>query len=216
VKFLTDFADQAVVLPLVLAIAVALALQGWRRGAVVWLLTVAATFTTMLLLKFAFLACTPVLGPLDIRSPSGHVAGAAIIGGGLAAVLTRRPPLVLPTAALAALVIGISRLWLGAHSLPEVLLGGAVGLGGVALLQRLAGRPPRLWPVPLAATVVVVAIAFHGLHLPAEAAIRHTAIRAAYFIPACRPKPAYSAFADRSARLIPARGIPDRPAPPAN
>ena len=36
-RFLTDFADLAVVLPVVLAIAIVLVLQGWRRGALVWL-----------------------------------------------------------------------------------------------------------------------------------------------------------------------------------
>jgi hypothetical protein len=39
-------ADQ--ILPLVLATAIALAAQGWRRGALVWLIVVAATFATML------------------------------------------------------------------------------------------------------------------------------------------------------------------------
>src|SRR5690349_19218340 len=51
VRFLTDFADQAVIMPLVLAVAVALALQGWRRGAFVWLAVVAVTFIVMLMLK---------------------------------------------------------------------------------------------------------------------------------------------------------------------
>ena len=33
-RYLTDFADQAVILPLVFATAIALALQGWRRGGI--------------------------------------------------------------------------------------------------------------------------------------------------------------------------------------
>ena len=40
--FLTDFADQAVVLPLVLVLALVLAAQGWRRGAAAWLVAVGA------------------------------------------------------------------------------------------------------------------------------------------------------------------------------
>ena len=44
--FLTDFADQAVVLPLVLVLVLVLALvlaaQGWRRGAAAWLVAVGA------------------------------------------------------------------------------------------------------------------------------------------------------------------------------
>ena len=186
VTYLTDFADQAVILPLVLATAVALAVQGWRRGAVVWLVVVGATFVTMLVLKLMFLSCSPLFGPMDVHSPSGHVAAATVVAGGLAAMLTRRRASILPAALVAAVVIGISRLVLGMHSLPEVIVGALVGLTGAAALLRFAGAPPRLRTAPLVAVIVVVAILFHGLHLPAEAAIRHTAFRAAQYIPACR------------------------------
>jgi membrane-associated phospholipid phosphatase len=188
-RFLTDFADQALILPLVLAVSIALAAQGWRRGAIVWLAVVGSTFGIMLFLKIAFLACSPVFGPMDIRSPSGHVAAATVVAGGLASLLTRRVTSMLPIALLAALIIGISRLVLGAHSLPEVALGALVGLAGAATLLRLAGPPPPLKPLPLVLAIGVVAMIFHGLHLPAEAAIRHTAWRAAKLIDACRPAP---------------------------
>lgn len=187
VRFLTDFADQAVILPLVLAVAIALASQGWRRGALVWLCMVGATFALMLALKVAFLACTPLFGPMDIRSPSGHVAAATVVAGGLAALLTGRRASILPVAAFAAVIIGISRLILGVHSLPEVALGAMVGLGGAAGLMHLAGPSPRLKLAPLVAVIVLVAALFHGLHLPAEAAIRHTALSAARYFDACQP-----------------------------
>jgi membrane-associated phospholipid phosphatase len=186
VRFLTDFADQAVILPMVLAIAVALAVQGWRRGAIAWLAVVTATFSIMVALKLTFLACWPLFGPMDIRSPSGHVAAATVVVGGLAGMLTRRSSGVVPAAVLAACIIGLSRLWLGMHSFPEVVLGAAVGLTGAVMLSRLAGRPPVLRPLPLMLTVVLVAVLFHGLHVPAEAAIRHTAWRLGRFIPAFR------------------------------
>jgi membrane-associated phospholipid phosphatase len=186
VRFLTDFADQAVILPMVLAVAIALAVQGWRRGAYAWLAAVAVTFAAMMVLKLTFLSCSPVFGPMDIHSPSGHVAAATVVAGGLAGMLTRRSSGLLPAAILAAVVIGFSRLWLGAHSLPEVVLGATVGLSGALALSRLAGRPPALRPVPLVLTIALVAVLFHGLHMPAEAAIRHTALRIGHFIPACR------------------------------
>jgi hypothetical protein len=182
VRYLTDFADQAVILPLVLAVAVALAVQGWRRGAFVWLIVVAATFLATLTFKLMFLACSPLFGPMDVHSPSGHVAAATVVTGGLAAMLTRRRTNILPAAVLAAVVIGISRVVLGMHSLPEVIVGALIGL---------AGPPPRLRVAPLIAVIVVVAAVFHGLHLPAEAAIRHTAFRAAQYIPACRGTPEF-------------------------
>ena len=188
--FLTDFADQAVMLPLVLAVAIALAVQGWRRGAAVWLVVVFATFSLMLFLKLAFLACSPLFGPADLRSPSGHVAAATVVAGGLATLLTRRRISILPIAALAGLVIGVSRLVLGMHSLPEVALGALVGLAGAAALLALAGSPPTLRPGRLVAVVLIVGALFHGLHLPAEAAIRHTAFRAARMLEVCQPESA--------------------------
>jgi membrane-associated phospholipid phosphatase len=191
VRYLTDFADQAVIIPLVLAVAVALAAQGWRRGALVWLLVVTGTFLATVIFKLMFLACSPLFGPIDVHSPSGHVAAATVVSGGLAAMLTRRRATILPAAVLAAIVIGISRLVLGMHSLPEVVVGALIGLVGAVALLRLAGRPPRLRITPLVVLIVVVAAVFHGLHLPAEAAIRHTAFRAAQFIPACRGTPVF-------------------------
>jgi membrane-associated phospholipid phosphatase len=191
VRYLTDFADQAVILPLVLATAVALAVQGWRRGALVWLMVVAATFAATLTLKLAFLSCSPFFGPMDVHSPSGHVAAATVVAGGLAAMLSRRRASILPAAVVAAIVIGVSRLVLGLHSFPEVVLGALIGLAGAAALLRFAGPPPRLRVAPLVAIIVVVAALFHGLHLPAEAAIRHTALRVAQYIPACRGTPQF-------------------------
>jgi membrane-associated phospholipid phosphatase len=191
VRYLTDFADQAVILPLVLATAFALAVQGWRRGALIWLIVVAATFAATLALKLVFLSCSPLFGPIDVHSPSGHVAAATVVAGGLAAMLSRRRVSILPAAMLAAIVVGVSRLVLGLHSLPEVVIGALIGLTGAAALLRFAGAPPRLKIAPLITIIVVVAALFHGLHLPAEAAIRHTAFRAAQFIPACRGTPQF-------------------------
>jgi len=194
-RFLTDFADQAVVLPVVLAVAIVLTLQGWRRGALVWLGVVGATFLTMLVLKLVFLSCPPVAGPIDIHSPSGHVAAATVVAGGLAALLSRRRVSILPVAVLAAVVIGISRLVLGSHSLPEVAVGAIVGLIGATVLLTLAGPPPTLRSGRLFAIVIIVAFVFHGLHLPAEAAIRHVAFGAEHLLAVCRPDGPLPSFA---------------------
>lgn len=184
-QYLTDFADQAVVLPVVVAIAVALVAQGWRRGAVAWVVVVVATFAVMLALKLVFLACWPVFWPMDVRSPSGHVAAASVVAGGMALLLLRRHLGILPVAALAGVVIGISRLILHVHSLPEVVLGAAAGLAGTAVLVRLAGPVPRLQAKPLIAAALLTAFVFHGLHMPAEAEIRFAAHRAARLFDVC-------------------------------
>jgi len=190
VHFLTDFADQAVILPMVLAVSGVLAAQGWRRGAAAWLAALAGTFASMLALKLAFLACSPVFGPADMHSPSGHVAAATVVAGGLAALLLRGRASVLPVAALAGAVIGVSRVALGMHSVPEVVLGALVGLAGAAVLAWLAGPPPPGLRIGrLVGVVGLVAVLFHGVHLPAEAAIRQTALNAARFVAACQTAP---------------------------
>ena len=177
VKFLTDFADEAVVLPLALAVGVALLALGWRRGAMAWVLTVAGTLAAVLVLKLAGWACGPPLS----RTPSGHAAGAAVVCGGLALVLVRRDlphrvPLIM--AALAAAVVGGSRLPLEFHSLPEILLGGAVGVAGASLLVRLAGPPPKgLRAGWVGAVVVAVLVLFYGTSLPAESVVGGLALR---------------------------------------
>jgi membrane-associated phospholipid phosphatase len=187
VTFITDLADQAVILPVVLAISIALLVQGWRRGAAAWAATVVATFAAMLVLKLTFLACSHSFGTPDIQTPSGHVAAATVVTGGLAALLLRRRASVLPVAILAAVVVGVSRLVLGAHSLPEVVLGAMVGLAGALSLPLLAGQPPLGLDVRRIAIIVVgIVVLFHGLHFPAEAHIRATAYRVAHMLSICQ------------------------------
>jgi len=182
-RFITDFADQAVMLPVVAAIGIALLAQGWRRGAAVWVGAAAGTFAVMLLLKVVFIAC-PVS---DLRTPSGHVAAATVVAGGLAALLLRRPRPALFVAVVAAVVIGISRLALGAHSTTEVAVGAGVGLAGALTLIGLAGSPPETLSARRTAVVaLLVALVFHGLHLPAEAHIRSTAWRISQMLGVCQ------------------------------
>ena len=181
--FLTDFADQAVILPVVLAIGIALFAQGWRRGAAVWAGSILATFGVMMGLKLVLIPC----GSAAFHTPSGHVAAATVVTGGLAAMLRRRRGIVMPVALLAAVLIGVSRLVLGLHSWPEVTLGALVGMAGARAMERAAGPPPpgidarRLLIIALA-----VAVVFHGLHLPAEGHIGGTALRLARLLAVCQ------------------------------
>ena len=185
--FLTDFADQAVILPLAIAIGVALLSQGWRRGAAAWVAAIIATLAAMLALKVLFLACWETFGTTDVRTPSGHVAAATVVAGGLAALLLRWRHAALPVAALAATVIGLSRFALGMHSAEEVAIGAGVGLVGAWTLLLLAGRPPpELDGRRIAVIALAVALLFHGLHLPAEAHIRGTAWRLAHMLSVCQ------------------------------
>lgn len=199
-KFLTDFGDQAVVLPLTAVVAIMLLALGWWRGAVGWFVAVFGTFATVLSLKIIFYACHSELPHLGIRSPSGHTASATVVYGGLLALLGvrgvgetirhvgRHLLLILLAALLLALIFGFSRVDLGAHTVPDVLVGGAVGILGAILLVLMAGSAPngfRRWP--LAAVVLIVAIFLHGRELHAEETIQRMAITYWWpFIASCR------------------------------
>jgi membrane-associated phospholipid phosphatase len=185
-NFLTDFADQAVVLPVAAAVALVLAAQGWRRGALAWIAVVAMTLGVILLMKVGFLACAPVFHPWELRSPSGHTAAASVVAGGMVALIAGRLRAVLCVALLAAVLIGSSRLELGFHSPPEVVIGALTGVAGAALLSFLAGPPPSRRPVSLLVVAFVVAMLLHGMRLPAEAAIWRFSQGALDFVPACR------------------------------
>jgi len=184
--FVTDFADQAVILPLVAVIAAILAIQGWYRGALAWLLAIAGTFGMVFVLKLGFLACPPLFGAAGLSSPSGHAAAATVVTGGLVALLTSRLTIIVPVTLLVGAVIGYTRLALGVHSLPEVGLAVAIGLMGVFVLARLAGVPPDLRLLPIGVAIVVVVVLLHGARLPAEGAIRSLAHQIPGFLPACR------------------------------
>ncbi len=192
---LTDFADQAVILPLAAGVLATLLLLGWRRAALAWCVVIGGMLLTMLGLKLVFAACVAGIGPdgreHGLANPSGHTAAAAAVYGGAVGLLARGTLLRrLPggrmsglweaglAAVLLAGLIGTSRVWLGMHTVPDVMAGGLIGIASAVLLARLAGPPPlpparrRLLLAPL----VAVPLLLHGLHLNAEPRI-HAAAR---------------------------------------
>lgn len=184
---LTDFADQAVILPLTLAVALVLAAQGWRRGTIAWSLVVPGALAALLVLKLASYACGHLWPESGVHSPSGHAGSAAVAYAGLGVMLGLRWAAV-PLAAVVALGIGASRLALGVHTLGDVVVGGMVGIAAAAVLAALAGpRPAGLARWPVAAAAAVILVLFHGQRVRAEDGIRGAAaayIRAA--LPLCR------------------------------
>ena len=177
VGFVTDFADQAVILPLAVGTAVVLALAGWWRGAIVWSLAVGGTLAAMAVLKLASSACGHLLPISGLHSPSGHTAAAGAVYGGLLAIGAERVSgharWTLACALSLAVVIGLSRLALGVHTVTEVVVGGMVGLCGALVLAWQGGLPPPgLRLAPMAILALAVMAAFHGLHLPVESELR--------------------------------------------
>ena len=183
--FLSDFADLGLVLPLAVSVALSLAAVGRRRQALAWSLAVAGTLGTMLLLKVSMFAFVhPATALVDgLANPSGHTAAGAVVYAGLLALLGERfapkVPLALLSGAAFGLLFGLTRLVVGVHTLPEVLVGGAVGLAGALALAKLAGprRPgaSARGHAVVAAVALLAVLAFHGHRLNAEAELHRIA-----------------------------------------
>jgi membrane-associated phospholipid phosphatase len=194
-NFLTDFADQAVVLPLAVTICLALAVAGWRRAALAWAVVVPATLLAVILAKLMVVACGHLLPLHGLKSPSGHTASAAVVYGGLVALLlpepargARRVFAALLLAASFAVLFGGTRLALHVHTRSDVLAGACLGVAGALALARLAGpRPHGLRvAIPFAAACAVV-LMLHGRHLHAEMQIDRMARMVWPLTLCCRP-----------------------------
>ena len=158
-QYLTDFADQAVILPSIALLLAAFACLRLWRGVLAWVVVVVAAWGLVLTMKLGFMACGSPLAHELLRSPSGHTMSATVFYGGLLAMLGPGFPLASAIAAGIAALIGASRLALHAHTAPEVLLGGTVGVVAVMALHRLAGPTRRrLTAWPLARRLVLLAV----------------------------------------------------------
>ena len=200
-SFLTDFADQAVILPLAVVVGLILGLQRRPRAALAWLGAVGGVLAVILVLKVACYTCAwllPILGhdQADLRSPSGHTASAAVAYGGLAALQAGRArdravKFALASATMAGVAVGLSRLALGAHSVSEVVLAGVVGTAGVLAFVSLARQQiGGASGLPLLAGAACVVVLAHGHHLGAEALIQGRALpMLRSFITGCEPGP---------------------------
>ncbi len=194
--FVTDFADQAVVLPVALMVLAALALSGWRRAALAWALCIGATLGATLALKLLTMACG-IGGAAGLESPSGHVAGAAAVYGGLAGLLPRRRGAGVAAAGLAsamvAALVGATRIELGVHTLADVCVGGAAGLAGACAMRALSGDRPSALPTRrIAAAVFAAMLLCHGQRLNAEPRLRWAAA-SIWPLTLCRPAAVSSA-----------------------
>ncbi len=179
-KFLTDFADQAVVLPVAGAVLVLLLASGWRRGALAWAGCVAGVLGVMLMLKLVTLACGWRVPWTGLSSPSGHTAASAVVYGGLLALLIRPSTAGTGLAALAggsvALLFGLTRLALQVHTVADVVVGAAVGVAGAVVMRRLAGQGPRHLSWRGLVLVAGIMLVLHGRRLEAETRIRWLAL----------------------------------------
>jgi undecaprenyl-diphosphatase len=140
--------------PLGGVLAIAFLLRGWRRGAVLVVVTMAGAGLLDTLLKQAFARVRPAAFfdyplPVSHSFPSGHAFFAASFFGGLAVLITDRVRskllhgLIWLIAIGLILLIGISRIYLGVHYPSDVLAGYAaatIWVAAVAFGDRLASH----------------------------------------------------------------------------
>jgi membrane-associated phospholipid phosphatase len=144
--------------PLGLLAAAVFLYRGWRRGALLVIVTLAGAWVLDTGLKMLFARARPqpffdyYPAPESYSFPSGHALFAVCFFGGLAVLLTHRlngraAQAVVWVAALAViLLIGSSRVYLGVHYPTDVGGGFAVGViwvTAVALGDRLAEHSRR-------------------------------------------------------------------------
>ncbi len=209
-QFVTDFADEAVILPVAIMVLAVFLATGWRRGALAWAAGVGSVLGVMLVLKIVVFACGHLLPWVGLASPSGHTAASAVVYGGILAFVapeSRRAAVVAACwGGAVALLIALTRLGLGVHTLADVIVGAGVGVVGAVAMRMLAGRKPAVLPAPWLLVAVVAAMAvFHGSRLEAETRIRWAAVDL-WPLSICREDPAFKSMRARTIEGDPAHG----------
>ena len=169
----TRLGEAQIVLPAALLAAIVLLRQADARPVALWwmlLLGGASVLTTAS--KLAFIGWGMGWPALDFTGISGHAMFAAAVYPPLFwALLAARGPRVVRAVAVAtgfalALLVGISRVMVGVHSVSEVVAGLLLGgLASVLLLGMV--RLPRLSIGPFVPAVVVLFVALMSVHAPA-------------------------------------------------
>lgn len=187
---LTDFGESAVLISTTVAAAGCFWLTRQRQLALLWLLAVGGCAATMVVLKLAFLTCGNLVLDGTIHTPSGHSSMSALFYGAAALTIgrfappaARHRPLLILAAFLFAVLIGISRVVVHAHSPQEVAMGLAVGfswLAGFAVLLRRVGPSADMPPAALMVLLVLLyggllTVTMTGEHLTVEGVLARVA-----------------------------------------
>jgi membrane-associated phospholipid phosphatase len=175
-RFLTDFGDTAVTVPLAILVTLFLLAARQPRLALGWALVILGCAGLTGGLKLAFTVCGYPPAGSRLMSPSGHTAMSVAVYGGLAAVIGHGFKVPARTALIAAAAIftigiALSRTIVGYHTPIEVAIGLLVGTVALAIMIAVVARyRPAYLP-----THWLVAALFHGTRWPAEQAIHRLA-----------------------------------------
>ena len=191
--FVTDFGDSAVTIPLALLVLVFLLFAGRTRIALGWAAAIGGCAATIGVLKLVFGACGPAIGTPDIASPSGHTAISTVVYGALTLLIATRlsnPQRYIVSAATAVGIVGIglSRLVLHDHTLPEIAIGLLVGAAALAPFRVWLGHAavpplPLKWLLLFGAMVIAV---MHGTRWMIEPTVHRLAWEFRLALPWCR------------------------------
>jgi membrane-associated phospholipid phosphatase len=192
-NFVTDFGDSAVTAPLALLTLVFLVIGGSSRVARDWAWSVGGCAVAIGALKLAFAACGARNSLAGICSPSGHTAMSTAVYGSLALLIgarlaPARRSLLYGAAAIAIVVIGLSRVALDNHTPAEVVLGFVVGAAAITPFRAgLAGHPapalPLGWLLLCAGGLIAL---MHGTRWIVEPAVHRLAWDFRVVLPWCR------------------------------
>jgi membrane-associated phospholipid phosphatase len=168
----TDCGDLAVLLPLAAVLTAWVLLVAKPRILKAWLAALALCIGGTAILKIYFFACPPLS---DLHSPSGHTSLSILVYGTLTLAITAslkdwRRWLIFVGGTMFIIGIGVSRIIVQAHSIPEVLLGSVLGIGALAVIvvTYLGDVPARTYIGPLITVSVMLVILLNGHELRAE------------------------------------------------
>jgi hypothetical protein len=164
-SYLTHLGDARLLLPASVVLFLWLRHKGDHKAAAAWMIALASCLALTVAAKLLFYKCGWRVSGYRMSSPSGHVSlGITFFGCCLLLAASRARlwlSLALMGIALSAMgLLGYSRIALDKHTLPEVLIGCAIGLGCVALFASLRFRATL--PSHRVATALALGLAAGG------------------------------------------------------
>ncbi|MCE2576848.1 phosphatase PAP2 family protein [Komagataeibacter sp. FNDCR2] len=186
-RFITDFGDEATIIPLFVVTIVLFIAMGWKRNAAIWGIGIFLTFGCIVLSKMLGLLWAQFYGydghPF---SASGHVASSSAVYGSLINMIFQPRfhswlMAMLPPALIAAL-IGYTRIMLHAHTPMEVVAGAGIGTTAATLIARVLPPVPTFLVHWFAFALVPVILFFHGYVMEAEPVLKQTFYTSYYFL----------------------------------